>query len=240
MSAAAAAETAPSLSGTSLCPERVKLEMFARVPRNSTYGRIKQWKKGVSLFALDPRRHSPQGIAAVESCEVTAEQKQRDIYEAHRHRIFSLSYYMTANEFEAERILTDTFVGAFTHTASPDAEQVDRALLAQLEQRFSLERVAPAGVAAEAGRLLGQVRKTDLEEAVRTLPARERLIFLLKDVEGYAPDRIAALLRMDAGEIAGAVFSARIRMRAALQQIKARRSPLPGSAETVQAVQVSA
>lgn len=187
------------------------------------------------MFTLDPRRNSPQGVAEVESYELTAEQKQRDTYEAHRHRVFSLSYYMTANESEAERILTDTFVGAFTHTPSPDAEQVDRALLAQLEQRFSLEQVAPAGIAAGTGRVLGQVRKTDLEEAVRTLPARERLVFLLKDVEGYAPDRIAALLQADAGEIAGAVFSARVRMRTALQQIKARRSPPPALAQSVQA-----
>ncbi len=190
------------------------------------------------MFALDPRRHSPQGTAAVESCELTAEQKQRDTFEAHRHRVFSLSYYMTADEFEAERILMETFVGAFTKTSAPDAEQVDRALLERLEQRFSLEQVAPAGISAGAGRLLGQVRKTDLEEAVRTLPARERLIFLLKDVEGYAPDRIAALLGAEACEITGAVFSARVRMRCALQQIKARRSPVP--TEAVRTVGISA
>ncbi len=197
-------------------------------------------KKGAPLFALDPRRHSPQGIAAVESYELTAEQKQRDTYETHRHRVFSLSYYMTADESEAERILTETFVGAFTQTPTPDAEEVDRALLAQLEQRFSLERAVPAGLGTGTGQLLGQVRRTDLEEAVRTLPARERLVFLLKDVEGYAPDKIGALLRADAGEITGTVFSARLRMRHALQQIKARRTPSAESAELLQATEVVA
>lgn len=186
------------------------------------------------MFALDPRRQSPPGIAAVESQELTAEQKQRDIFEAHRHRVFSLSYYMTSNELEAERILTGTFVEAFTQTITPDAEGVDRALLAQLEQRFSLEAAAPAGIEAGGGPGLGQVRRTDLEEAVHTLPARERLVFLLRDVEGYAPDRIAVLLHSDAGEVSRTLLSARIRMRGALRQSKARRMPPPGSGDAVQ------
>lgn len=148
--------------------------------------------------------------------ELNAEQKQRDVYEAHRHRVFSVSYYMTANEIEAEKILTDTFVQAFSEAAEPDGPAVDRALLCELAQRYPILADTPA--ATVSGDELGkkQVRRTDLEEAVATLPPRERLVFLLRDVEGYAPARIAGLLRCEEAEIGRALISARIRMRNAL------------------------
>jgi RNA polymerase sigma-70 factor (ECF subfamily) len=148
--------------------------------------------------------------------ELNAEQKQRDVYEAHRHRVFSVSYYMTANEIEAEAILTDTFVQAFSEAAEPDAQAVDRALLCELAQRYPILADTPAATVSgdELGRK--QVRRTDLEEAVATLPPRERLVFLLRDVEGYPAARIAALLRCEETEIGKTLISARIRMRNAL------------------------
>jgi DNA-directed RNA polymerase specialized sigma24 family protein len=41
-------------------------------------------------------------------------------------------------------------------------------------------------------------------------------VFLLRDVEGYAPSRIAGLLRCQEAEIGRVLISARIRMRNAL------------------------
>jgi DNA-directed RNA polymerase specialized sigma24 family protein len=144
--------------------------------------------------------------------ELNAEQKQRDVYEAHRHRVFSVSYYMTANEMEAEEILTDTFVQAFSQASEPDGHAVDRALLCELAQRYPILADTPAATAS--GDELGkrQVRRTDLE----TLPPREKLVFLLRDVEGYAASRVAGLLRCEEVEIGRTLISARIRMRNAL------------------------
>ena len=163
-------------------------------------------------------------MAAVESQQLTAEQKQRDIYEAHRHRVFSVSYYMTANEVEAENILTDTFVQAFQSHLHPTAQSVDAALLGELERRFQLEASAPA--LPEVGESLTrrQVRRTDLEEAVAALPSRERLVFLLKDVEGYSPGRIATLLGVEVAEVQQTLLSARIRMRNELRGLQDRSS----------------
>ena len=145
--------------------------------------------------------------------ELNAEQKQKDVYEAHRHRVFSVSYYMTANEMEAEEILTDTFVQAFSQAAEPDGHAVDRALLCELAQRYPILTDTPTATASEDGLIRKQVRRTELEEAVATLPPRERLVFLLRDVEGYTPSRIAGLLRCDETEIGKVLISARIRMR---------------------------
>ncbi len=171
----------------------------------------------------DQRQRFTHEIAAVEAQQLSAEQKQRDVFEAHRHRVFSVSYYMTANEAEAEAILTGTFVEAFSRVPEPDGEKVDRALLRELETRFSL---APSSMAVpEDGATLprGQVRRTDLEESVAMLPPRERLVFLLRDVEGYAPAKIAGLLGTDEAGICRTLVSARIRMRNELGHLRARK-----------------
>ena len=47
---------------------------------------------------------------------------------------------------------------------------------------------------------------------MRSLPANERLLFLMRDVEGYAPAAIARLLDIPEAQVQRACFSARIRL----------------------------
>lgn len=168
------------------------------------------------MFDFERQLRGEHEIAARETCELSIEQQQRDIFETHRHRVFSVGFYMTADEREAEGILTKTFVQAFSADSAPNAEGVDQALLCELEQRFSLAPAMPAAPEQGSSLLRGQVLRTDLEEALTTLPPLERLVFLLGDVEGYAADRIAKLLRREVLEVQQVLLSARIRMRNAL------------------------
>ena len=167
-------------------------------------------------------------IVASESQKLTVEQRQRDVYESHRHRVFAVGYYMTANEVEAEDILTDTFVSAFNTQPEPDAHGVDSALVGELEKRFSLQPEPPAVAEPRAQMGRASVRRTDMEEALRTLPPAERLIFLLRDVEGYPSAKIAPLVSLSEAEVQRTLISARIRMRNALAA--AREQTLAGDA----------
>ncbi len=142
------------------------------------------------------------------------------MYETHRHRVFAVSYYMTSNEVEAEAILAGTFVSAFARQREPDAGGVDRALLGELERRFSLEPVEAAVLDADLVLARAATRRTDMEEALGALPAAERLVFLLKDVEGYPPAKIAGLLDRPEREVLRTILSARIRMRNALAAVQ--------------------
>ena len=54
------------------------------------------------LFELDNHRSK---VTAREMAPQSLEERQRDIYDSHRHRVFSISYYMTGSELEAEEIL---------------------------------------------------------------------------------------------------------------------------------------
>lgn len=148
--------------------------------------------------------------------------RQRDIYDSHRHRIFSIAYYMTGNEVEAERVLAQTFIRAFEAASEPTAREVDVALLGELRQHVCLNRdippytaVIPAGSAMHR-QVAQNIRRTELEEEIAKLPAMERLLFLFRDVEGYAPGAIAERLRMPESYVNNGVLTARIRLRQSL------------------------
>ncbi len=74
------------------------------------------------------------------------------------------------------------------------------------------EEEAPAVVAPGTGLNRRNVRRPDLEEAVRNLPANERLLFLLRDVEGYSPAMISRLLDIPEAQVQRSCFSARVRL----------------------------
>jgi RNA polymerase sigma-70 factor (ECF subfamily) len=161
-------------------------------------------------------KDSAHRIVASESQKLSAVEQQRDVFESHRHRVFAVGYYMTSNELEAEEILTETFVTAFSRQKQPDAHGVDKALLSELERRFSLEQVEAASPDANLILAKTATHRTDMEEALALLPPSERLVFLLKDVEGYSAAKIATLLDLPEADVQRTILSARIRMRNAL------------------------
>ena len=174
---------------------------------------------GRSLFDDSTAR-----IVATQSEERSIEQVQRDIYDSHRHRVFSIAFHMTGNEVQAEQLLADSFIRAFQAEPKPDAAGIDHALLTELRSRFSLapEESAPIDNALTVG--ARNVRRTDLEEAIRELPPVERLVFLLRDVESYTPATISQLVGLPTSEITRVLFSARIRLRSILAELQASRA----------------
>jgi RNA polymerase sigma-70 factor (ECF subfamily) len=174
---------------------------------------------GVALFKFEREISASSKLVASQAAKQSCEQQQRDVYESHRHRTFSLAFYMTGNEIEAEEILATTFVHAFQQEEQPDAFAVDSALVHELSQRFALKsEEVPAVIASGAGTSHRNVRRPDLEAAVRNLPARERLLFLLHDVEGYSPALISRLLDIPEAQVQRTCFSARIRLRQLLAE----------------------
>ena len=163
-------------------------------------------------------------IVSSHSEERSVEQAQRDIYDSHRHRVFSLAFHMTGNELEAEQLLTNSFVRAFQTSPEPDSSTIDSALIAGLRLHFPLAPSAPAQVSASGGMGNRNVRRTDLEQAIQELPPFERLAFLLRDVEGYSAESIAQLLETPQADVNRTLFSARIRLRSILSDMEEERA----------------
>jgi RNA polymerase sigma-70 factor (ECF subfamily) len=160
------------------------------------------------LRGFDPEK----APLVINLAEASASQKRRDAFESHRHRVFALAFYMTGGELEAEQVLTDTFLRAYRQMPEPDGETVDRSLVAEPE-------TAPIPVAeATVSPMQRNVKRPDLEAALGQLPATERIIFLLRDVEGYPTDRVAATLELTPAQVNVALFRARLLLRQELSR----------------------
>jgi RNA polymerase sigma factor (sigma-70 family) len=169
------------------------------------------------LFNFERELSAEDSISERHAAERSLQERQRDVYDTHKHRTFSVAFYMTGSELEAEEVLTDTFVRAFTASPEPDGNGVDSAMVEELRERIPIDQPAPPAVARPGDTMVGRnVKRTELEEALKELPANERIVFLLRDVEGYDADRVAALLDLSRRQVERTLFSARIRLRQAL------------------------
>lgn len=136
-----------------------------------------------------------------------------DIYEGNRHRIFSLAFYMTDSELDAESVMEQTFLRAFRAYKKPTAEQLDRSLVNELRDERPIGQLTLDEKPAAQAPVRGNTKRADLERAVVQLPATERLIFLMHDVEAYDHSRIARSLGITEEESKKGLFQARLGIR---------------------------
>jgi RNA polymerase sigma-70 factor (ECF subfamily) len=138
----------------------------------------------------------------------------RDVFEGNRHRVYSLSFYMTDNELTAEEVMTNTFCRAFAASHKPDAETIDRALVTELRELTPIGNLTvQCKPATQVSQVRRNTRRADLERAVVQLPSTERMIFLMHDVENYDHARIARTLGISEVESKAGLFQARLKLR---------------------------
>ena len=141
------------------------------------------------------------------------------VYNEHCHRVYSLAFWMTDNELAAEQLSASVFVRAFACNASPRAEHIDQAFLDVVREFTSVGELTLKNSAASAKRILGNIKRVHLERAVVQLPATEKLIFLLHDVEGYDHLRIARLLGIEETASQFGLHQARVQVRELVAQM---------------------
>ena len=142
-------------------------------------------------------------------------------YSANCHRVYSLAFWMTDHEQVAEQIAANVFLRAFASGRPPSAEQIDRALLEELRDLVTMEGLTLCCEASAESSSMGRnMKRVHLERAVVQLPATEKLIFLLHDVEGYAHARIARLLGITEGDCRLGLHQARLRVRELVSKIQ--------------------
>jgi DNA-directed RNA polymerase specialized sigma24 family protein len=141
----------------------------------------------------------------LEGLKVQAKADFKKIYEENRDRVYSLAFWMTDSEIEAEGISTRVFLKSFHHRGE--------ILIAEFRE------IAPIGnltlnTKVETNKTIsGNTKRIHLERAVVQLPMTERLAFMLHDVEGYDHARISKLIGVSEEESMRAVFHARNKVR---------------------------
>jgi RNA polymerase sigma-70 factor, ECF subfamily len=142
------------------------------------------------------------------------------VYNQHSHRIYSLAFWMTDNELLASELASTTFLRAFSGPGTPGADQIDEAFLAEVRDYTTIGTLSlNAAVGPETRSIRGNVKRVHLERAVVQLPATERLIFLLHDVEGYGHEKIGHLLGLSVKEAQLGLHQARVSIRQALAKM---------------------
>lgn len=153
-------------------------------------------------------------LPIIQRAQQTSVDHYRDVFEGNRHRVYSLSYYMTNNELTAEEVMSNTFCRAFAASHKPDAETIDRALVKELRELTPIGNLTVrCEPAAQVNQVRRNTRRADLEAAVVQLAATERLIFLMHDVENYDHCRIARTIGITEVESRAGLFQARLKLR---------------------------
>jgi RNA polymerase sigma-70 factor, ECF subfamily len=151
--------------------------------------------------------------AALERVQVKARADFKAIYEEHRHRIYSLAFWMTDNEVTAEEISARVFLRAFHAPGELNAQSVDNSLVYELRELTPIGPLTLNTSVASTKQVSGNTKRIHLELAVVQIPSTERMAFLLHDVEGYDHTRIAKTLGITEEESRKAVLQARILVR---------------------------
>src|SRR5437588_6353198 len=145
---------------------------------------------------------------------IESQTRYTQIYEENCHRIYSLAFWMTDNELSAEELSSNTFLRVYAKVAEPTTDQIDRAFLAEVREIMPVGTLTlNCGVGAETRNVYGNIKRIHLERALVQLPATEKLIFLMHDVEGYEHDRTARLLGITEEESRAGLHQARIQLR---------------------------
>lgn len=141
-------------------------------------------------------------------------ERYEEIFREHEHRVYALAFWMTDNEIAAEELMANAFRRAFAASAEPTDEMIDRALIGEVREWMPLGSLTlECAPATEVLNVRRNVLRVHLERAVVQLPATERLIFLMHDVEGYDDARTARILGISEQDCKSGLHQARLRMR---------------------------
>ncbi len=141
------------------------------------------------------------------------------IYQQNCHRVYSLAFWITDHELAADQLAANTFLRAFAGAGSPKTEQIDEAFLTEVRHLTPIGCLTLQSANLENGRICGNMKRVHLERAVVQLPATERLIFLLHDVEGYEHQKIGRLLGLTEDESRFGLHQARLCIRQLVAQM---------------------
>lgn len=159
------------------------------------------------------------GFATAASAS-SAQLRYDSIYKENCHRIYSLAFWMTGNELTAEQLSANTFLRAFAASQQPAREHIDRAFLKEVRELMPVGTLTlNSTVFPEAESIYGNIKRIHLEQAVLQLPATEKLIFLLHDVEGYEHGKISSLLGLTEEESRRGLHQARLQVRTLISKM---------------------
>ncbi len=157
------------------------------------------------------------------------------IIKRHNRRLHRIARAVLDDDTEAEDVLQETYIHAFTHLSEFRAEArlstwltriaLNEALGRRRQRRPTVDVKAIEAMAApfsthdldpEAAAALTEIRRL-LERAVSSLPEHFRIVFVMRDVEEMSIEETALLLGLQPQTVSSRLHRARRLLRQALQ-----------------------
>lgn len=135
------------------------------------------------------------------------------IVKSQQHRIYGFALSLCGNHADAEEIAQDAFVRAHRALSGYEPERIAELRLGAWLHQIALnvfrnrarrrvrQTVPLEGVAEPAANGLGPPELHDLREALLGLPHRYREAIVLRHVQGFGYEEMAAVLGMPAGTV---------------------------------------
>lgn len=157
---------------------------------------------------------------------------ERALYDAHVDRVYRLAYRLADGDADlAQDFAQEAFVRAFDRLGDFRGDAALATWLHSITMSVALngmrkvkrwrERETDLAASPEIGyepRAAEPDLKTRLSAAIRRLPEKYRIVFLMYDVEGYTHEEIGAVLEMPSGTSKARLSRARARLREELAE----------------------
>jgi RNA polymerase sigma-70 factor (ECF subfamily) len=161
----------------------------------------------------------------------------RTIVEEHQQYVFSLAFRILCNEEEARDAVQESFVKIWKHIKSYDTKMkfttwiykivtntaIDRLRKLKKLRQVSMDEVSATLVKIRATDLSAELDNRETAGLIRLisneLPEKQKLVFVLRDLQEMDTTEVAEMLRMDATAIKSNLFHARKNIRNKLSQI---------------------
>lgn len=149
-------------------------------------------------------------------------------YDRYAPMVYRIGYHLLGAADDAEDLVQDVFTGLPRAARSFEGRSTFEHWLSRVATRTALMMLRQRRRERRDERMLGRLARQwsgadataarmDLEAALRTVDEEFRIVFVLREVEGYSYEEIAELLGISAGTTRVRLHRARRRLRAYLE-----------------------
>lgn len=146
------------------------------------------------------------------------------LYDLYAPRMLAVARRLTGSQDDAEDVVHDVFVGLPEALRRYDERGALPRWLTQVTARAALMRLrrvsqrreallAEATVITSRDRADAQLERNELEQAIEQLPEPLRVVFVMREIEGFSHEEIAGLLDISPG-------ASRVRLSRALTALR--------------------
>jgi RNA polymerase sigma-70 factor, ECF subfamily len=159
----------------------------------------------------------------VRQCRDGNTEAMESIYTAYKSSLFHLTYRFAGESSAAEDLLQDIFIKIFTNIKrlrSPEAFNswiyriaantcMSFARMKKKKKEVPLQEIESTGHHED----LESTTNQQLEQAIKSLPPKQKTVFQLHDVEGFTHAEIAEIMKISEGAAKSQLFKARMKIR---------------------------